>query len=580
MKTPELRSPPPAGSDPKKIANSDCPTRRAHFSLQSSQIVAIGLLALVFYYFSTVVPLAQNEIWAHLKYGEWIVAHGALPEQELFSPFADPEATYGNMNWVSQVTFYLVYHSGEILAGGEELQRTAGGVQMLRTFHALLMVLKVGLVMLALRRSVRSLPLAVVGAVLLVVWTLFASEIAKPQLIGEVLFAFLLWWLSAGRLWRWTWLVLGLLFAVWVNCHPSFLAGLSFLGVFWLGRLVEYVRSRPARRKDQRAWLGQGLAALALALLSASFLNPAGPEIYSAILEMALHPNMLHLPDWQSTEFALEDVNFLATLLVLVLSQAASPRALPPAPLVVLLVFVPLGAFLQGLLPWWMMLAPWCAVILWRDLHIVARRRYGRRWVGRPSLGKTILAVLLLAATFLGSGGLPVPLGRQPPALAAALAPRTLWQLARQLQHGEGLPALAEALGNYPHQRFQGRMLVPFDLADYLLWSLPAKAPLLVYSQAQYFPEQHWQDQIRALSAAEAYKAKKKEEKDWPSWQEILKRHGVNLIVIDAEEYIALAKALRADPAWQLIVQESKTKLIPFYWVEVKLLIAVRKHPL
>ena len=226
---------------PEPPLPAKAPVRRwAWFSLHSSHVVAVCLLGVVFLYYDTLQPFTHNEIWSHVRYGEWIVNEGALPTQELFSRFADPEYTYTNFYWLSQVIFYLVYHTGELLHGGSDVQQMAAGVQMLRTFFALLMVLKVGLVMLALWRSARSLPLAIVGGLLVFVWMLPLNRGIKPQAFGEVFFAFLLWWMSAPRLSRWSVLILPQLFIVWVNCHPSFIAGLGFLTLFWLGRMIEF----------------------------------------------------------------------------------------------------------------------------------------------------------------------------------------------------------------------------------------------------------------------------------------------------------------------------------------------------
>src|SRR5262249_39358385 len=150
-----------------------------------------------------------------------------------------------------------------LLAGGDELRQTAGGVEMLRSLHGLLVTLKVALVMLAIRRSTNSMPLAIAGALLLVFMTMGPSRIQRPQVFGEVLFALLVWWISGKRLPRLTWLVVPLVFAVWVNCHGSFVVGLVLLGCFWAGRLAELVWN-PARRMGVSLWkhpdAWQGLA--------------------------------------------------------------------------------------------------------------------------------------------------------------------------------------------------------------------------------------------------------------------------------------------------------------------------------
>src|SRR5436190_21119312 len=104
MNTPELH-PSAATTDacapglPKSDFDSSAPSSSAHF--RSSQLFVCGFLAFVFFYYSALLLLAPNDVWINLKYGEWIVTNGELPENELFSLFADPEGPYANFQWLA-----------------------------------------------------------------------------------------------------------------------------------------------------------------------------------------------------------------------------------------------------------------------------------------------------------------------------------------------------------------------------------------------------------------------------------------------------------------------------------------------
>jgi len=108
--------------------------RQRHFGwrLRTSDIVVMGLLGFTFLMID-LHPMYHSDVWGHLKFGKWILSHGRLPDREPFTPFADQRTAYVNFQWLSQSLFYLLYHAGEIVAGGDEIRRTEGGVEWLPT---------------------------------------------------------------------------------------------------------------------------------------------------------------------------------------------------------------------------------------------------------------------------------------------------------------------------------------------------------------------------------------------------------------------------------------------------------------
>ena len=51
----------------------------------------------------------DNDIWSHLKTGEWILAHHAVPSRDIFSYTASGQPWIAT-SWLSQVVFFTVYH--------------------------------------------------------------------------------------------------------------------------------------------------------------------------------------------------------------------------------------------------------------------------------------------------------------------------------------------------------------------------------------------------------------------------------------------------------------------------------------
>jgi hypothetical protein len=578
MNTSEQPPPSPASdsqAEPLQVGAgidfSDPNSPLAPFYLCASHLIVVAFLALVFFFFGVATQLAHTDIWGHLKYGEWIVHHRALPDRELFSLFSDPDQVYWNFQWLSQVIFYLCYHAGDVLAGGDELHRTAGGVEMLRTLHGILITLKVGFLLLAIRRSTRSLSLAITGAVIYIVVGQGFNRIERPQVFGEVFFALLLWLVSGPLLARWCVVGIPLLVVVWANAHGSFLVGFVLLGAVCMGRIVEAAwRGRPGESWRQSTWLTYGVPALVISPLVVGFFNPHGWQLYSGIPQLARHPNIRTIAEWAPLDFSQPSGGhwtYLASLVALVLSQVISPRPLSLSRVCVLIPFALGPLYQQRMVVWWMLVWPWLLLELWRSAAAVTPR-FWRGVHSVASFRKTLIAVLLILICITWSGVSQLLVGREPLPLEKSVTRATIWPLALQLKEGAGLPSLGEALKDYPNQRFQGRIFVQDLLADYLVWSLPEKAPVLVYNHAHIFPEAIWQDQITVLSGKS-------------SWDVILERYQVNLIVFDPLMCPELAQRVRAEAAWLILRDDGLNRSGERGPNAFRgtLFIAIRKHP-
>ncbi|MGH7222211.1 MAG: hypothetical protein ACRELF_03195, partial [Gemmataceae bacterium] len=175
----------------KEAIGPEGPSPLAAYSLRTSDVIAVALLAAAFILLSR-WPLWYTDVWGHLKFGQWIVQHRALPERDPFTPIANGQPCI-HFYWLGQSSLYLLFSAGERLVGGDELHRLAGGVDLLATFFGLLNVLRCLLLLLAYRRASGSMPLACVG---LVVALIVVSRVQRPQVFGEVLFSALLLALS------------------------------------------------------------------------------------------------------------------------------------------------------------------------------------------------------------------------------------------------------------------------------------------------------------------------------------------------------------------------------------------------
>jgi hypothetical protein len=546
----------------------------APYYLRTSHLVAVGMLGLLFVFLSA-VPLWHTDVWGHLKFGQWMVEHDRLPDREPFSADADPAAPGLHAYWLCQSGLYLLYHAGELVAGGDAVRRTEGGVLLLRTLHALVVTLRCLVLLFAFRRLRCSWPLALTGLALLLVLAVGHIAILRPQVFGEFCFACLLLALSRPLLSRRALVLVPLLLVVWANSHGSWVIGLVLLAVFLLGRAVEAGLASPG--KSPRAVLADdqvrrlGLA-LGCSLLAVGLFNPHGPFIYETTLAMGRHPSVTAMDEWQSLFSARGVITwwiYLPAVALAVTAPVLSQRRPSATQVLVLLVFAVQPLLHQRMMVWWLMVVPWLVLphvgvmlgrLKWSWLHFQSV----------PSFRKTVVAGLLVLAVVVWSAPVNWLLSGKPSALEQSVSQGTPWQLARHIERAAApnspWPQFAEALR--PHLRdgrLSGSIFASETLGDYLLWSQPLQTPVVIYSHVHLFPAAHWEQVAVVKNAA-------------PGWQNVLDGHGVNLVLIEPELHTRLRQALLQDPAWQVVLDEtgSPAKRDP----RSRWLLAVRKQPL
>jgi hypothetical protein len=540
------------------------------YLFRSSDVLAAALLAATFLLLSY-WPLWHSDIWGHLKFGQWIVQHRELPAQERFSPFTDRQP-YIHFQWLTQVGMYLLFAAGERLAGGDDLHRLAGGVEMLASLFAVLGLLRCVFLLLAYRRVSGSMPLACLGVVLA---GLIVGRMQRPQVVGEMFFAVLLFALSRPVLSRRALVLIPLCLVLWANLHGSYAVGLVLMALFILGRAIEAARAGSWRlavivndSQVRRLFVAGLLSAVGIALL-----NPHGPRLYLYTLQFSRHPNIASMVEWQPVDFdgGISGYwGYLVLLSVLIVTILINPSMLSPTRLLLCLSFGVFPLFQQRMIAWWTPLLPWIVLPAWA----AAGKRLSWPWLRYRSQAngrKTLIAAVLVFVAVMLSPPMQWLRAHQLRSLDRSLSPGTPWRIAAQLTAPPGdrtyLPELADALrsNHYPGDRFQGRIFTSETQGDYLLWALPPEYPVLMYTHAHLFPPEHWQDCLTVMAGK-------------PGWRAILDRHGVNLVVVEAEERPQLAAALRADADWQVIVDEtgSPKKRDP----RTRLFVALRKKPL
>lgn len=598
--TDDAHEPPSAGPD---WDFTDPNSSLARYYVRASHVYATLLVVLVFLFFNLMTPLGHSDVWGHLKIGEWIVQNHRLPEHELFSPYSDTSLPASNFQWLSQVVMYGAFRTGAWLVGGSTLHQLAGGVDMLRGLHALAEAAKTVFLLLAFRRFTGSLPVAIGGIVLVFVFSLAPSAIQRPQAFAEVLFAAILWlmawplarranpdWTStfvaAGPLsppidgaplsWTRTLVIAGLL-ALWANVHGSFLLGIALVGVLWFGRTLDSVVSRGLSATIHDGPLHRPLLAAGIGVVLLSLLNPDGVRAIPNVLAFSKSPNVLTMQEWRPLDFSAGaggHWGYLALLILVAITQAVSPRVLAPSQLAMLLFFGTVPLLQERLMTWWYMVVPVVILPTWVDLFAPAPIE---RWTSVLSFRKTVIAALIALIGVVWSSLTQLTMGHPPVPVHLSASQATVWAITPELLAGQE-PASADdkaqleksplykplktAIGQFPDGRFRGVIFTPEAMGDYLVWSLPPKAPVMAYSHVHVFPPDYWEDYMEILFGL-------------PGWKAVLDRHRVNLIVSTVERKDLLEK-LKDDDGWEVVLDQSDQ---PSRGGQ-RLFVAVRKKPL
>lgn len=201
-------------------------------------------------------PVLDPDLWWHLRVGQWVAEHGAVPATDPFSCYGldKPWIAY---SWLYELLVYGLYTLFGL--AGIVIYRVAMAVAIVAALHRLIR-----------RREPRFLVATGLTAAAALAMAPVYSE--RPWLF-TILFTVLtldaLLELRGGRYSHWM-LLLPMMFALWANLHIQFIYGLMLLGLACVTTAFNW-----------RLILLSGLCA------SATFLNPYHARVYGVVLEYA-----------------------------------------------------------------------------------------------------------------------------------------------------------------------------------------------------------------------------------------------------------------------------------------------------
>lgn len=176
------------------------------------------------------------DLWGHLKFGEYIVTHLAIPYKDLYA-FTPTKPLWVNHEWLFEVISYLL------------MSMQKDGLVLL-LFKA---VACAGAILIPWGLMLKQNRFSMLNFFLFIVIILCFSygTAVRPQIFSYLFFALMLLIIESYQLkGKQTYISLGILFIVWVNTHGGVMAGLAYLYAYCFLHILYELFSGKCSRED------------------------------------------------------------------------------------------------------------------------------------------------------------------------------------------------------------------------------------------------------------------------------------------------------------------------------------------
>ena len=216
--------------------------------------------------------LGDGDTGWHIRTGEWILARGRVPHQDIFS-FTRPGQPWYAWEWLSDILMGWLHR--------------AGGMQAVLLGAILLLCLTFALLY---RLVIRKCENALIAFVLTSIAAAGSSIhwLARPHLF-TMFFLIMFYSILEEKRMRLLFILPGAA-VIWTNLHGGFLVGILLVGVYAIGELASGLVAPPGRDRDLalgRSWR-YGLAGVGC--FAASFINPYGWDLHVHLIRFLTRP--------------------------------------------------------------------------------------------------------------------------------------------------------------------------------------------------------------------------------------------------------------------------------------------------
>ena len=477
------------------------------------------LIGLTYFFFDRLQPISHTDVWGHLSYGRLLWESGALPSTEPLMPLSHG-VPFVNSAWLSQ----LIAYAGYLVVG-------KAAITFLFAF-----CVAAGMGVLTRRiYSYTNSAMFALGGFALTLWVEYQQlGIQRPQIVGFLFFAILLSTLLRREWSSKNWVVVPVMFALWANMHGSFVVGLGLLGCFAIGRGVDLIR-----RTGKTASLLRDNKLRRLVLLTelgavAALLNPYGLSLFAEVLSFGNNPNLQSIVEWKSLHIGLAQGQAAAVAgFILFMVYRISPRRVSTAEVLTLAIFGAAALWTSRMLVWWGPLAGCFAAI-----HAGAA---WRKWQGgevspEPAGRASLWTIVTMGIVFIF-----FELSHVGTVTLAMAAGKDIEKVTDRIPVSRLTPsAAAEYLNEHPPE---GLVFCTYEWGDYLMWAGPKDMKVFVASHCHLVPEDVWNDYMGIIEMR-------------GSWLAMLKRYGINTVVIDEEYREPLVHRLHDEKDWKLLFRQ------------------------
>lgn len=269
----------------------------------------------------------------HIRTGEWIWAHHAIPRVDLFSSTMEGKPWYA-WEWLYDAVVGALHGWG--------------GLNGAVLFTAFVIALTFSLIFGRMRARGAQLPIAIV--LLLVAFCASTVHLlARPHVVSW-LFT-MIWFLlleefatsAESRFLIW----LPLIMVLWVNTHGGFLIGLILLALYWISEILAGIRADVTTERNISFARARRLFGCGLLTVLATLANPYGYHLHVHILQYLQDPFLMHhIQEFLAPDFhGVAQKCFAGLVLFGVVVAAVSRRRLPSRHALILLFAVASGLY-------------------------------------------------------------------------------------------------------------------------------------------------------------------------------------------------------------------------------------------
>jgi tetratricopeptide (TPR) repeat protein len=492
--------------------------------MQDKEKKIFFLVLMIFFGFCALFA-AQNisdlDFWWHLKTGEWIWQHKAIPYVEPFS-YTFKGAEWINYEWLFHAIIYPIYQ----LSG-------FGGLIIFVIIVVLLTFLILLFACRELDEGKRWLSFTILFVALLEAGGSFAI---RPQIISFLLLALYLYLLILHREDKITnrQLIFFLIPAhvLWVNVHGSFLLGIFLVGAYALGRFVPLILSH---HRDFKPVLQDkkllGLLFLCLLLVVASFFNPYTYRVFLVPIKTAVAEEaLMNITEWAPLDiralglFVIEPTMWFRILFLIgALSFLLRLDNLKKVENVIIFILFSYMAFKH---------VRFCTDFAIVTTPMIVNNLTQFQWRARRLKWVFYLPLMILIA----------------------FSANTVRGLINQKRLGLGVWTNypAETVNFLREHNVHGKIFNDYNFGGYLIWHLWPDIPVFIDGRAVTIYDQDffWLDTM----------ARQKKE----VWEQVAERYGIDIVLMgDNRErgYASLFNWLDEDEDWMLVAFDDVSNL-------------------